>query len=107
MALRREATKPAMDETQAADPARTIEQVREFLFGDASRSIDQRNSQLDAKIDRLAAEMNERFNQVERRMNELQAQTEERHLASIADIGDAITQLGATIRGMGAPGRKR
>lgn len=107
MSLRREATKPAVDDAPAADPAATIEQVRELLFGDANRTLDQRANQLDAKIDRLAAEMNERFNQVERRISELQAQTEERHLSSISDIGDAISQLGATIRGMGAPGRKR
>jgi DNA repair exonuclease SbcCD ATPase subunit len=76
MSLRREATKPAADDAPAADPAATIEQVRELLFGDANRSLDQRTIQLDAKIDRLAAEMNERFNQVERRISELQAQTE-------------------------------
>lgn len=108
MSLRREATKPAMEEVQqAVDPATTIAQVRELLFGDANRSIDQRSSQLDAKIDRLAAEMNERFNQVERRISELQAQTEERHLAAIADIGEAIVQLGTTVRNMSAAGRKR
>ena len=73
----------------------------------SSRAFDQRTNQLDAKIDRLAAEMNERFNQVERRMGDLQAQTEERHLAAIAEIGDAIVQLGTSVRGMGAMGRKR
>lgn len=107
MSVRREATKPAVEEVQSLDPAATINQVRELLFGEASRSMEHRTNQLDAKIDRLAAEMTERFDQVERRINELQASTEERHLAAIADIGDALVQLGTTVRSMGAPGRKR
>ena len=107
MSARREALKQAMDDRPEEDPAAAINQVRELLFGDANRSFDTRTGQLDAKIDRLAAEMNERFNMVERRISELQAQTEERHLSAIADIGDAIMQLGTAVRSMGAPGRKR
>lgn len=107
MSARREALKPMTDEKPEQDASSTIEQVRELLFGESSRQFKSETSTLDAKIDRLAAEMTERFNQVERRMSELQAQTEERHLAAISDIGDAIVQLGTSVRSMGAIGRKR
>lgn len=107
MAARREAAQAAGEEKMEQSPVDTINQVRELLFGDSARAIDTRTAELDARLDRIAAEMNERFNQVERRISELQAQTEERHLAAIADIGDAIVQLGTSVRSMGAAGRKR
>ena len=107
MSGRREALKLAGEDKVEQDPSNTINQVRELLFGETNRAFDHRTNELDTKIDRLAAEMNERFNQVERRMSELQAQTEERHLAAISEIGDAIVQLGTSVRSMGALGRKR
>ena len=107
MAARREAAQAAGEEKMEHTPVDTINQVRELLFGESNRAFDNRTAELDAKLDRFAAEMNERFNQVERRISELQAQTEERHLAAIADIGDAIVQLGTSVRSMGAAGRKR
>lgn len=110
MSAKREAQKDAVEvamDAGAGDPAQTINQVRELLFGESNRAFGQRTNELDAKIDRLAAEMNERFNQVERRISELEAHVEERHLAAIADIGDAIVQLGTSVRSMGAPRARR
>ena len=107
MAAKREDVKVAGGPENDNGAGATIEKVRELLFGDTSRSIDRRTADIESRIDRLAAEMNERFNKVEQRMAELQAHTEERHLAAIADIGDAIVQLGTSVRSMGASGKKR
>lgn len=110
MSAKREAQKNGVEDSMEkteVDPSQTIHQVRELLFGDSTRALDHRANQLDSKIDRLAAEMNDRFNQVERRISELEAHVEERHLSAIADIGDAIVQLGTSVRSMGAHKAKR
>ena len=87
-----------------ADPARTIEQVRELLFGETKRSSEASLNTLDAKVDAkfeaLAEAMNARFSEVETRLADLARETERAQASAIDDIGSAIAQLGASIRNM-------
>lgn len=94
----------------AAAPAPTIEQVRELLFGETKRTHDQRLVDLDAKMtahfEALRADMSARFQAVEDKLAALDNETERKRLASIDDIGAAIAQLGASVRGLGAASPK-
>ena len=91
---------PPETNANGADPVGVIEQVRELLFGEAKRSTEHGLSTLEAKIDALAATMHERFSEVENRIAELARNTEHARTSAIDEIGDAIGQLGATIRNM-------
>ncbi|MBN9082066.1 MAG: hypothetical protein BGP04_08965 [Rhizobiales bacterium 62-17] len=106
MAVRKEAQGEALNGGVAAPTPTTIDQVRELLFGESNRGIDQRLTQLDgkleAKVDALHAEILVRLQQIETRLDELQRDTEERRLTTIDDIGRAITDLGATVRNLSA-----
>ncbi|MGE3644786.1 MAG: hypothetical protein AB7F96_13130 [Beijerinckiaceae bacterium] len=82
------------------DVTPVIDQVRELLFGDANRTIDTRLEALMAKVDRQHAEIMDRFAQIEARMVVLEKDVEDRRLASIEQIGEAIAQLGASVRNM-------
>ncbi len=87
-----------------SDPARTIEQVRELLFGETKRaseaSLNALDAKVDAKIDALTATMNARFSEVETRLADLAREAERAQATTIDDIGSAIAQLGASIRNM-------
>lgn len=87
-----------------SDPARTIEQVRELLFGETKRaseaSLNALDAKVDAQIDALTAAMNARFSEVETRLADLAREAERAQATAIDDIGSAIAQLGASIRNM-------
>ena len=81
-----------------SDPARTIEQVRELLFGETKRaseaSLNALDAKVDAQIDALTAAMNAR------RLADLAREAERAQATAIDDIGSAIAHLGASIRNM-------
>ena len=78
----------------------TIDQVRELLFGGTRRSIEQQIVDLDHKLDALASDMNTRFAALENRLTSSENETESKRLASLEDIGSAITALGQSISNM-------
>jgi len=87
-------------QANGSDPAGVINQVRELLFGEAKRGTEASLSALDAKVDALAVSMRERFSEVESRLADLARETERAQASAIDDIGNAIAQLGASIRNM-------
>ncbi len=95
-------------EAVAADP---IIQVRELLFGADKRATDNRLAELDAKLEKMVAdmraEMSQKFGELEHRVETLARDVEEKRLTSIDDIGSAIAGLGATIRNLGASAKAR
>ena len=91
---------PAPAQSNGADPAGVINQVRELLFGETKRASEASLNTLDAKVDALAASMRERFAEVESRMADLARDTERAQASAIDEIGSAIAQLGASIRNM-------
>jgi hypothetical protein len=95
-------TAEVANKTNGHDPAQTIEQVRELLFGESQRSNDTRIGDLDGKVEAMRADMLDRLARLEARLVDLGRDTETRRLASIEDIGAAIAGLGASVRNMGA-----
>lgn len=95
-------------EAVGADP---IIQVRELLFGADKRATDNRLAELDAKLEKLVAdmraEMAQKFSELEHRVENLARDVEEKRLTSIDDIGSAIAGLGATIRNLSASAKAR
>jgi thioredoxin-like negative regulator of GroEL len=81
--------------------AGAIDQVRELLFGAAKRTTENRLDTLDSKIEALRDDMNARFASLEAQLAEQGKETQARHLAGIDAIGQAIADLGASIRAMG------
>jgi hypothetical protein len=86
--------------SDGADQAGVIDQVRELLFGATKRSTDDNLSHLDNKLEALRASMLERFSEVESRLADLARETERSQSQAIDNIGGAIQQLGASIRNM-------
>jgi hypothetical protein len=97
----------AVAASTSAHEAGVIDQVRELLFGETNRSAEKNISALDAKVDALAATMHARFLEVENRITELTRDTERAQAAAIDEIGDAIAQLGASIRKMSGVRRNK
>jgi isocitrate dehydrogenase kinase/phosphatase len=101
---------PALTSTlnggQEAAQAGVIDQVRELLFGETRRSTEQQLADLDAKLEAkvqaLRADMMDRVAELERRIVDLDHASDSQRLASIDDIGVAISELGNTIRKLGA-----
>jgi uncharacterized coiled-coil DUF342 family protein len=95
-----------------ADAARdTIDQVRELLFGHEKRRTDQTLTELRAEMVReiatLRGEMQEHVDSLTARLIDLDKTSEQRRLESIAEIGKAISQLGAAVQNMGADKPRR
>jgi len=91
----------AKPDAAGVDP--TIEQVRELLFGQAQRTNEQRDKELNQTIDALRREMMERFAAMEARMDELAHETTRRHSTTVEAIGSAIADLGAHVRKLAEP----
>lgn len=94
------------------DAARdTIDQVRELLFGHEKRRTDQTLTELRAEMAReiatLRGEMREHVDSLTARLIDLDKTSEQRRLESIAEIGKAISQLGAAVQNMGADKPRR
>ena len=91
----------AMTETGA------IDQVRELLFGATKRSTEARLDDIDRQIALLRDDMSARFASLEAMLGQQGRDTDSKHNQSIDNIGQAIADLGATIRAMGAGGKAR
>lgn len=106
-AARRDVAQPA----PVAKAADTIEQVRELLFGQQVRRTEQTftdvRGELKASIDELRAEMRQHVDMLSNRLMDLERTTENRRLETITEIGQAISDLGARIQGMGADAARR
>lgn len=83
-----------------------IDQVRDLLFGGAQRSIESSLTSLQEEMQKslkqLQAEFAKELAVMQAKVAELERDTEEKRLASQRDIGAAISELGATISGMGS-----
>ena len=97
-----------IDEAQALNGGiGAIDQVRELLFGENKRATELRLDDIDRKIESLRDDMNARFASLEARLADQGRDAESRRLASIDSIGQAIADVGATIRAMGDGGKGR
>lgn len=89
----------------------TIDQVRDLLFGGAQRSIEgslaSLREEMQAVIKQLQAEFAKELAAVHEKLQQLERTTEEKRLASHRDVGDAISELGATISRLGSGGTGR
>ena len=81
--------------------AGAIDQVRELLFGATKRSTEARLDDIDWQIAMLRDDLAARFASLEARLSDQGRDTDARHNRSIDNIGQAIADLGATIRAMG------
>ncbi|WP_454850533.1 hypothetical protein [Rhizobium binxianense] len=90
----------------AARPEAAIDQVRDLLFGGAQRSLESNvaglREEMQASLKQLQAEFAKELAALQAKVTDLERDTEEKRLASQRDIGAAISQLGATITGMGS-----
>jgi hypothetical protein len=90
----------------ATDPSATIDQVRDLLFGGAQRSIENSlaglREEMQASLKQLQTEFAKELAAVQAKVAELERDTEQKRLASQRDIGAAISELGATISGLGS-----
>ena len=91
----------AMTETGA------IDQVRELLFGATKRSTETRLDDIDRQIALLRDDMSARFASLEAMLAQQGRDTDSKHNQSVDNIGQAIADLGATIRALGAGGKAR
>ena len=84
----------------------TIDQVRNLLFGGAQRSIesnlDALRQESQAALAQARADFANELAAVRAELAQLERATEQKRLASLKDIGTAITQLGAAISGLGS-----
>lgn len=90
----------------AAD-AEAIDQVRELLFGAAKRTTEARLDDIDRQIALLRDDLAARFASLEARLADQGRDTDSKHARSIDNIGEAIADLGATIKALGAGGKAR
>ncbi|MDE2364129.1 MAG: hypothetical protein KGM42_15740 [Hyphomicrobiales bacterium] len=98
--------KAAPMENGAAD-ADTIDQVRELLFGATKRTTEARLDDIDRQIALLRDDLAARFASLEARLAEQGRDTDSKHNRSIDNIGQAIAELGATIKALGTGGKAR
>lgn len=84
----------------------TIDQVRDLLFGGAQRSIESNlaglRDEMQASLKQLQADFAKELAALQAKVTELEQDTEQKRLASHRDIGAAISELGATISGLGS-----
>jgi len=90
----------------AAHSAAAIDQVRDLLFGGAQRSIETNlaglRDEMQASLRELQADFASKLAALQAKVVELEHDTEQKRLASLKDIGAAISQLGAAISGLGS-----
>lgn len=84
-----------------------IDQVRELLFGATKRTTEARLDEIDRQIALLRDDVNARFASLEAMLAQQGNDTDKKHSQSIDNIGQAIADLGATIRALGAGGKAR
>ena len=79
-----------------------MEQMRELLFGATKRETDGQLTALEAKVEEMRKELLARFESLESRLAEIARDSEKRDAQAFETIGGAISDLGASIRNMGA-----
>lgn len=99
--------KNGASEAVAMTQADTIDQVRELLFGATKRTTEARLDDIDRQIALLRDDINARFASLEAMLGQQGRDTDAKHNQSIDNIGQAIADLGATIRALGAGGKAR
>ncbi|MBV1707303.1 MAG: hypothetical protein KGQ37_08870 [Hyphomicrobiales bacterium] len=82
---------------QTATTADTIEQVRELLFGHEKRSAEQRDHEINERINVLNADMLERIAMLESRLVETERALEAQHNTALENISAAISELGTRV----------
>ena len=87
--------------------ADTIDQVRELLFGATKRTTEARLDDIDRQIAMLRDDLAARFASLEARLADQGRDTDVKHSKSIDNIGQAISELGATIKALGTGGKAR
>ena len=107
--MRNNKTEAANGAAQAVAMAETgaIDQVRELLFGATKRSTEARLDEIDRQLELLRDDINARFASLEAMLSQQGRDTDSKHNQSIDNIGQAIADLGATIRALGAGGKAR
>jgi hypothetical protein len=84
----------------------TIDQVRDLLFGRAQRSIEGNvaglREEMRTSFKQLQADIAKELSALRGKVAELERDTEQKRIASQRDIGAAISELGATISGLGS-----
>lgn len=83
-----------------------IDQVRELLFGESKRSHEARLDDIDRKIEMLRDDLAARYASLEARLAEQGRDTDRKHTDTIDNIGQAIADLGASIRTLAAGGKR-
>ena len=91
----------------ALNGAGAIDQVRELLFGETRRTTESRLDDIDRKIETLRDDLASRFASLEARLADQGRNTDAKHNQSIDNIGQAIAELGATIKALGTGGKAR
>ena len=99
--------KNGASEAVAMTQADTIDQVRELLFGATKRTTEARLDDIDRQISLLRDDISARFASLEAMLGQQGRDTDAKHNQSIDNIGQAIADLGATIRALGAGGKAR
>ena len=82
---------------QTTASADTIEQVRELLFGHEKRSAEQRDKEINDRLNALNADMLERIAMLESRLVETERTLEAQHNAALENIASAISELGSRV----------
>lgn len=91
----------------AMTEAGAIDQVRELLFGATKRTTEARLDDIDRQVALLRDDLAARFASLEAMLSQQGRDTDSKHNQSIDNIGQAIADLGATIRALGAGGKAR
>ncbi len=96
-----------VDEPEAAAHGEaTIDQVRDLLFGGAQRSLQSNlaalREEMQASLTRVREDFAKELAAVQAKVQELEQDTEQKRLASLRDVGAAISQLGAEVSGLGS-----
>lgn len=77
-----------------------MDQVRELLFGETKRETQTNLRAVETRLDDVRADLLERISLLEARLVELARDTETNRANTVNAIGDAISQLGASIQAM-------
>lgn len=79
-----------------------MEQMRELLFGATKRETDGQLAALELRFEEMRKEVLARFEALESRLLEISLESEKNQAASLDAIGEAIGELGAAVKKMGA-----
>jgi predicted phage gp36 major capsid-like protein len=78
-----------------------MDQMREYLFGDARRQTEQSVQALDDKIESMRAEFMARFIALEKRLHAVAQESAQTQAESLEVIGSALAELGDALQTRG------